>query len=195
MEPLYGSDHPTDLSQAAEREEVHKRRIYCNGFVRRDGLFDIEAELTDHKTYSFPSDFRGEVTPDMPFHHMKVRLTITRDLIITAAEAVTIAGPYAVCPMANDVFANLVGIQIGPGWRRKVSAAIGGQHGCTHITELMGPVATIAYQTRYGEESRRARQLGNDSKSGNDNPEDANSRSQRSSALANSCVAYAVEDS
>ncbi len=195
MKPLYGSDHPTDLSKAAEREEVHKRRICCNGFVRRDGLFDIEAELTDHKTYSFPSDFRGEVTPDMPFHHMKVRLTITRDLIITAAEAVTIAGPYAVCPMANDVFANLVGIQIGPGWRRKVSAAIGGQHGCTHITELMGPVATIAYQTRYGEESRRARQLGNYSKSGNDNPEDANSRSQRSNVLANSCVAYAVEES
>ena len=82
MEPLYGSDHPTDLSQPAEREEVHKRRIYCNGFVRKDGLFDIEAELTDHKTYSFPSDFRGEVMPDMPFHHMKVRLTITRDLII-----------------------------------------------------------------------------------------------------------------
>ena len=195
MEPIYGSDHPTDLSQPAEREEVHNRRIYCNGFVRRDGLFDIEAKLTDHKTYSFPSAFRGEVTPDMPFHHMKVRLTITRDLIITAAEAVTVAGPYAVCPMANDVFANLVGIQIGPGWRRKVSAAIGGRHGCTHITELMGPVATIAYQTRYGEESRQARQRGNDSKSGNNNPEDANSRSQRSNALANSCVAYAVEDS
>ena len=98
----------------------------------------------------------------MPFHHMKVRLTITHDLMITAAEAVTIAGPYAVCPIANDVFANLVGIQIGPGWRRKVSAAIGGNHGCTHITELMGPVATIAYQTLYGEDSRQARQSEND---------------------------------
>ena len=187
MEPIYGSDHPTDLSQPAEREEVHKRRIYCNGFVRRDGLFDIEAELTDHKTYSFPSDFRGEVMPDMPFHHMKVRLTITRDLMITAAEAVTIAGPYALCPIANDVFANLVGIQIGPGWRRKVSEAIGGKHGCTHITELMGPVATIAYQTLYGEDSRQARQ------SGNDNTKHTNSHNERSNALANSCVAYAVD--
>ena len=188
MEPLNGSDHPTDLSQPAEREEVHNRRIYCNGFVRKDGLFDIEAELTDHKTYSFPSDFRGEVTPNMPFHHMKVRLTITSDLVITAAEAVTIAGPYAVCPAANDVFADLVGLQVGPGWRRKVSAAIGGRHGCTHITELMGPVATIAYQTRYGEESRQARL------SGNDNAKNSQSRDQRSNALANSCVAYAVDD-
>jgi hypothetical protein len=109
-------------------------------------------------------------------------------LVITAAEAVTIAGPYAVCPAANDVFADLVGLQIGPGWRRKVNAAIGGRHGCTHITELMGPVATIAYQTRYGEDSRQARL------SGNDNAKNSQSRDQRSNALANSCVAYAVDD-
>ena len=191
----YGTNHPTDLSRPAEREEAHNRRIFCNGFIRRDGLFDIEAELTDHKTYSFPSDFRGEVNPDMPLHHMKVRLTITRDLVITAAEAVTFAGPYAACPMANDVFVNLVGIQIGPGWRRKVNAAIGGGHGCTHVTELMGPVATIAYQTRYGEDSRKARQPGSDSKSENDNAKDSDLRNQRSTALANSCVAYAVEES
>ena len=187
MEPLYGSEHPTDLSPPAMRDEVHKRRISCNGFVRRDGLFDIEAELTDNKTYSFPSDFRGEVTPDMPFHHMKVRLTITRDLVVTAAEAITIAGPYFICPAANDVFANLIGIRIGPGWRRKVVAAIGGRHGCTHITELMGTVATTAYQTRYGEVARQERLAGNH------NTKDSRSRYQRSNALTNSCIAYAVE--
>ena len=193
MEYLYDNDRPTDLSKPADREEVHNRRIYCNGFVRRDGLFDIEAELTDHKTYSFPSDFHGKVTPDMPFHHMKVRLTITRDFVITAAEAVTIAAPYAICPMANNVFANLVGIQIGPGWRRRVSVAIGGQHSCTHITELMGPVATIAYQTRYGEESRQRRRLKKNGKPGTDNAKDAISRHSRTQALANSCVGYAVD--
>ena len=47
---LYDSDHPTDLSNPTEREEVHNLRIYCNGFVRWYGLFDIEAEMTDHKT-------------------------------------------------------------------------------------------------------------------------------------------------
>ena len=190
METLYGSEHPTDLSRPAKRDEVHKRRISCNGFVRRDGLFDIEAELTDHKTYSFPSDFRGEVTPDMPFHHMKVRLTITRDLVVTAAEAITIAGPYDVCPAANDVFANLVGIRIGPGWRRKVVAAIGGRHGCTHITELMGVVGTIAYQTRYGEDARMRR-----SRVGATGMETTKSRSEkRASVLANSCIAHATDE-
>ena len=51
----YGIDHSTELSPAVvERELVHNRQITLNGYVRIDGLFDIEAELTDHKTYSFP---------------------------------------------------------------------------------------------------------------------------------------------
>ena len=142
----YGKDHPTALSTPkVERELVHQRRITLNGYVRNDGLFDIEAELTDHKTYPFPSDFRGEVTPDLPVHHMILRITITKERVITAAEAITVTGPYAVCPKANEVFDELVGLKIAPGWRRHVQAAIGGRHGCTHITELLGPVATIAY--------------------------------------------------
>ena len=179
----YGTNHSTELSPAVvERELVHNRQITLNGYVRIDGLFDIEAELTDHKTYSFPSDFRGEVTPDLPVHHMIVRVTITKERIITAAEAITVTGPYAVCPKANEVFRELVGLQIGPGWRRKVQAAIGGRHGCTHITELLGPVATVAYQTLYGHDARESRKKKQFS--------DADKKNERSH-LINSCVGYA----
>ena len=178
----YGAGHVTSLSPAVPREAVHKRQINCNGFVRDDGLYDIEAELTDHKTYDFPSDFRGTVTPDLAVHHMVLRITINGDRVIQHAEAITITGPYAICPTANAVFDNLVGLQIGPGWRRKVQAAIGGQHGCTHITELLGPVATTAYQTLYGEEARQKRQSGTLS--------DQDKQASRSQ-LANSCVGYA----
>ena len=182
----YGAGHVTSLSPAVPREAVHKRQINCNGFVRADGLYDIEAELTDHKTYDFPSDFRGTVTPDLAVHHMVLRITIDHDRVIQHAEAITITGPYAICPTANAVFDNLVGLQIGPGWRRKVQAAIGGRHGCTHITELLGPVATIAYQTLYGEEARQKRQSGKLS--------DQDKQASRSQ-LANSCVGYADDSS
>ena len=182
----YGAGHVTSLSPAVPREAVHKRQINCNGFVRADGLYDIEAELTDHKTYDFPSDFRGTVTPDLAVHHMVLRITIDRDRVIQHAEAITITGPYAICPTANAGFDNLVGLQIGPGWRRKVQAAIGGRHGCTHITELLGPVATIAYQTLYGEEARQKRQSGTLS--------DQDKQASRSQ-LANSCVGYADDSS
>ena len=186
----YGDEHNVTLSPPAPREEVHNRRISCNGFVREDGQYDIEAEITDNKTYSFPSEFRGDVTPDQFVHHMKVRVTIDRSMTVTAAEAITISGPYAICPTANDVFQNLVGLTIGPGWRRRVTAAIGGRHGCTHISELMGTVGTIAFQTRYGEDARRARVP-----VGSSGLETARARGDaRGSALANSCVAYAIDD-
>ena len=178
----YGDKHVTSLSPPVPREAVHKRQINCNGFVRDDGLYDIEAELTDHKTYAFPSDFRGTVTPDLPVHHMILRVTIDKERVIQHAEAITITGPYAICPTANEVFHNLVGLQIGSGWRRKVQAAIGGRHGCTHITELLGPVATIAYQTLYGEEARQNRQLG---------PMTDQDKQASRAQLANSCVGYA----
>ena len=178
----YGDKHVTSLSPPAPREAVHQRRINCNGFVRNDELYDIEAELTDHKTYAFPSDFRGTVTPDLPVHHMILRITINKDRVIQYAEAITVTGPYAICPTANKVFHNLVGLQIGPGWRRKARAAIGGRHGCTHITELLNPVATIAYQTLYGETARQNRQLGPMT--------DQDKRSSRAE-LADSCVGYA----
>ncbi len=113
---------------------------------------------------------------------MILRVTINRERVIKHAEAITITGPYSICPTANDVFHNLVGLQIGPGWRRKVQAAIGGRHGCTHITELLGPVATIAYQTLYGEEARRNRMLGLMT--------EKDKQSSRAE-LANSCVGYA----
>ena len=188
--PPYGDTHPTALGTPAPREEVHNRKINSNGYVREDGLYDIEAELTDNKTYSFSTEFRGDVKPDQFIHHMKVRVTVDRDMKVHAAEALTISGPYAVCPTANDVFDSLVGLTIGPGWRRRVTDAIGGRHGCTHITELMGVVGTIAYQTVYGEDARR-RRLQVDAT----DMETAKSRSEkRARVLANSCIAYATDE-
>ena len=95
----YGINHSTELSPpAVERELAHKRRITLNGYVRIDGLFDIEAELTDHKTYSFPSDFRGEVTPDLPVHHMIVRVTITKERISLLRKLLRLLAPMPYAP-------------------------------------------------------------------------------------------------
>ena len=75
-----------------------------------------------------------------------------------------------------------MGLKIASGWRHKVRSAIGGRKGCTHITELMGPVATVIMQTHYGEESRRAR----DDKTGQMDISD----SQSYKGLINTCVGY-----
>jgi hypothetical protein len=169
------------LTEPAERHLVHNRRISCSGYVRADGHFDIEAELIDSKTYDFPSDTHGTVYQNTPYHHMQVRITVDLDLIVTDAAAITLAGPYQICPQAAKSITNLIGLKIGPGWKRRVQTAIGGPSGCTHITELTGPMATTAYQTIGGEISRRHREQIED-----DNlPETNQDRS-----LKNSCIAF-----
>ena len=136
------------LSKPAERRHMHTRTITCNGFKREDGLWDIEGRITDIKSYSFPNHDRGGIAAGEPLHDMLVRLTIDQDRTVVAAEAVTESAPFSICPAANATIDDLVGKQIAPGWRKAVTSALGGTHGCTHIRDLiMGPMATAAYQT------------------------------------------------
>ena len=44
-----------------KRKKIHNRTVHCEGFLREDGLWDIEGHLRDTKTYSFKSDHRGEL--------------------------------------------------------------------------------------------------------------------------------------
>ena len=170
------------LSTPAEREQRHLRQVSCRGFARTDGLLDIEGELIDTKDYDFPSAARGTIAAGSPIHHMQVRITIDFQMTIIAAEAVTLYGPYHICPKGAENISGLVGLTIGPGWKRKVQNAIGGPKGCTHITELMGPMATTAFQTLYGEKARERRKAGADETQQITTP---------LPSLTNSCIAYA----
>jgi hypothetical protein len=144
------------LSAPAPREPVHHRRIDCRGYRREDGLWDIEGHLTDTKAYPFENSWRGQIPPGEPLHDMWLRLTVDDQLTVIEAEAVTAAGPYAVCPAITPAFSKLEGLRIGPGWRRAVQARLGGVQGCTHLVELLGPLATTAFQTVYPLRPRRA---------------------------------------
>ena len=170
------------LAILVDRQLVHNRKIQCQGFIRADGNFDIEAELIDSKTYDFPSDTHGVVKSDSPYHHMKTRLTVDLNLTVLDAAAVTLTGPYHICPKGAGNITNLIGLKIGPGWKRRVQTAIGGPTGCTHLTELTGPMATTAYQTIGGEISRQQRAA-----TASDNLPDTH----QNNSLKNSCVAYA----
>src|SRR5690554_6406472 len=130
-------------------QHFHTRRVEVRGYRREHGLWDVEGHLVDSKTYSFSNKERGEVQAGEPVHEMWLRITVDDDLVIRAAEAVTDAAPYSVCPAITPNFARLVGIRIGAGFRREVKKRLGGTEGCTHLIELLGPIATTAYQTIY----------------------------------------------
>lgn len=139
------------LSPPVARQPWHHRKIRCDGFRRDDGLWDIEAHLTDTKPFDLPNRDRGGLIPEgEPLHHMALRLTVDDSLLIHAVEAVTDAGPFAICPHITDNFRRLEGERIGPGWRRRVREQLGGVEGCTHLVELLTPLATTAFQTIHG---------------------------------------------
>ena len=131
------------LSRPARRDHIHSRDIHCRGYRRADGLWDIEGELIDTKTYSFANRDRDGVVAGEPIHHMRIRLTLDDDLLVHACEAATEAGPFDLCPAITPTFAGLAGLRIGPGWRKAVMQRMAGVAGCTHLTEL----TTTAMQT------------------------------------------------
>lgn len=135
------------LSKPAEREHIHTREVHCTGYRRADGLWDVEGHLTDVKTYAFTNSERGSVTPGEPIHEMWIRLTVDDDLHIHDVEAVTEFSPFGICKDIAPNFKRLIGVSIGTGWRRAVNQRLGGVEGCTHIVEMLGPVATTAFQT------------------------------------------------
>jgi hypothetical protein len=135
------------LSSPVAREPIHTRQVQCQGYRRGDGLWDIEGHITDTKSYGFGNRERGEVPAGAPIHDMWIRLTVDDGLTITAVEAVTDASPYRICPDVTPNFQRLIGLRIGPGFRRAVRERLGGTEGCTHLVELLGPVGTTAFQT------------------------------------------------
>ena len=146
------------LSAPAPREPLHARHVECRGYRRDDGLWEVEGHLTDVKTYAFRNDFRGEIMPGTPLHDMWMRLTLDDRLVVQAVEAVTEASPYAVCPDITPNFQRLTGLSLRPGFQKRVRELLGGTAGCTHLVELLGPMATTAYQTIFPYRERQRRE-------------------------------------
>ncbi|MFY8106470.1 MAG: DUF2889 domain-containing protein [Elstera sp.] len=151
------------LSAAAPRTHFHTRTITLDGYHRTDGLWDVEAHLVDTKAYAFDNAWRGRVEPGEAVHEMHLRLTVDDRFTVVAVEAVTDHSPFEMCPAIVGNFQRIVGLTIGPGWTKAVKERVGGTHGCTHLVELLGPLATVAFQTiAPGKERLKALKRGDD---------------------------------
>jgi hypothetical protein len=135
------------LSSPAPREPIHTRRIECRGYRRGDGLWDVEGHMTDVKSYAFVNPEQVKVKAGEPVHDMWLRLTLDDSLTIQAVEAVTDSSPFRICPDITPNFQRLVGLRLNAGYRRRAGELVGGAQGCTHLVELLGPMATTAFQT------------------------------------------------
>ena len=107
------------LPPRIEREELHLRRIEMRGYRRADGLYDVEARLTDTKTEPLPRD-GGTVAAGAALHDMWLRLVVDENLLVHDALGVTDASPHAICPEATAALSGLKGLRIEKGWNRAI---------------------------------------------------------------------------
>lgn len=133
-----------------QRELLHTRSIELQGYQRSDGLYEIEARLTDRKSYDsrrFPDDVlpAGEA-----LHDMTVQMRFDEDLLIHQFRARMASTPYDGCREAEPNFDSLEGLRIQPGFLREANSRVAGVKGCTHVRELLQQIATTAYQTVVG---------------------------------------------
>jgi len=135
------------LPPTVEREELHRRSIEMRGYRRIDGDYEIEGRVTDTKTR--PIQPQGRDTPmpaGVPIHDMSVRLVVDEFLVVKDIVAVTDAHPFPDCAHAAASLAQLKGARIAAGWTARVKSLLG-KESCTHLVEILIPMATAAYQT------------------------------------------------
>ena len=145
------------LSAPVTRTPLHHRRVECRGYRRDDGLWEIVGHLVDTRDQDLTLRYdQRRVPAGAPLHAMSVRLTVDDGMTVRAVEACVDAVPTAICPGAVAQMQVLVGMRIAPGWTNAVKQRLGGPRGCTHLMELLWPVATTAYQTLAGHRADEA---------------------------------------
>ncbi len=137
----------TDLPAPVPRQQIHTRQVTTHGYLRDDGLWDIEGELADTKSYFYRNPDGLERPPGNPVHHMKIRLTMNESMTVQVAVSCMPSTPFPECQGAAEPVGGMVGVTVGAGWRKAIDKAMGDIRGCTHLRELLAAMGTVAIQT------------------------------------------------
>lgn len=161
------------------REEIHHRQVEMKFYRRSDGLYEVEGHLVDKKAHPFVRQLAEQDLPaGSPVHDIIVRLVIDEDMLVHDARASMPATPFGVCKGAQQTLGPLIGLKIAHGWNKRVRELLGGAQSCTHIMELLGPLATTAYQGLAPQRIARTNSPGNE---------------HLREAKVDSCYAYSAE--
>ena len=164
-------------ANAITREELHHRQLDLRFYKRSDGLYEVVAQMMDTKSHPFKLQLRDEpVPPGSPIHNMIMTMVVDEFLEVKDIKAEMKATPFGVCLGAQNTLSGVIGLKIGPGWTKKTKELLGGSASCTHLMELLGPMATTAFQ---GIAPQRMQAV--------DRPENEHMRVGK----VNSCFAYA----
>lgn len=166
------------MSEDHQRQELHHRQLDLRFFRRSDGLYEVEGSLVDTKSQPFRRQLASRDTPPgEPLHDMTLILVLDETLEVKDVSARMRATPFTVCSGASQTLAPLKGLRIGPGWNQKVRELLRGAASCSHLMELLGPMATTTLQGLAPQRLARLNEPG---------------RMQERQAKVDSCYAYAA---
>jgi hypothetical protein len=136
------------LPESSARRAVHRRVIDMLAYEREDGLYDIEGHLVDTKPFDFvrPSAPDRAVPSGEALHDLWVRLTLDTEYVVRDVVGSSDITPWAICREAESTLKSLIGERVGRGWSSIVKGRLGGSAGCTHLMEMLMPLATAAFQ-------------------------------------------------
>ncbi|MEH6650676.1 MAG: DUF2889 domain-containing protein [Motiliproteus sp.] len=141
------------MVEATHKKLLHTRQISCQGFELGQGRWQVIGRMADVKSFAMHNPDRGgQISIGEPLHDISLTLTLDRTLLIEAVDAEISAAPFNSCYSISQAFQRLVGLRLLPGFSREAKELLGGVKGCTHLLELLGPIATTAYQTLWQSE-------------------------------------------
>jgi hypothetical protein len=147
----------TDINGDGRREKLHSRTIEMTGYRRPDGLFEVEARLVDTKPFQITIACSGEDVPaDSPIHDLSLVLVHDAAMVVRDVRTAAAATPYAICPLAGEGLRALVGLSMARGWNAELRRRLEKVDNCTHLVGLLGPMATVAFQSMSAEKPQRA---------------------------------------
>ncbi|MGS0741135.1 DUF2889 domain-containing protein [Glaciimonas sp. GG7] len=134
------------LPSTSRRALKHTRTIQIDAFIREDGLWELDAHITDIKSNDLLLA-RGILPAGQPLHSLWLRLTLDHQYNIVEVAADSESVPYpGYCNTIAPAYNTLIGLNLLKGFRAMVKQRIGGALGCTHLTELAQILPTAAIQ-------------------------------------------------
>lgn len=140
---------------APHRQFRHRRSINIEVHARGDGLWEVDARLTDVRAR--PAVLAGRVREaGEPIHEMLLRIVVDEQFNILEAGSETRWMPYpghcdAPDAQGQDAYGRLVGLNLMKGFRHAVRQRLGGVLGCTHLSELTQVLPTAVVQAFAGD--------------------------------------------
>jgi len=150
------------------RELRHARRILCLAYQRSDGLWEVEAEVSDQKQEMVTFRSREPVKPGEFIHRMTISFLIDGNDLVKDVRAKLLTGPWRECVDAENAYSRLIGIRVVPGFQRVVRERIGRGQGCSHISDVILQVGNTYLQATWPSRVARQRAIDSDARNWSD---------------------------